>query len=49
MKIVCDIDGTIANLSHRLHFIQPEEGGKKDWDSFFAGVSDDEPKCDRNG
>ena len=43
MKIVCDIDGTIADLSHRLHFIQPEEGGKKDWDSFFAGVSDDEP------
>ena len=43
MKIVCDIDGTIANLAHRLHFIQPEEGGKKDWDSFFAGVSDDAP------
>ena len=46
--IVCDIDGTIANLRHRLHYIQNEDGSKKrykdtDWDSFHAACVDDEP------
>lgn len=31
--IICDIDGTLANIAHRLHFIA---GEKKDWDSFQA-------------
>lgn len=30
--IVFDIDGTLADNKHRLHFIQQEP---KDWDSFF--------------
>lgn len=37
---ICDIDGTIADLSHRLHFIQ---GEKKDWRSFFAACPNDQP------
>ena len=46
--IVCDIDGTIANLRHRLHYIQNEDGSKKrykdtDWNSFHAACVDDEP------
>ena len=37
--IICDIDGTIANIEHRLHFIQ----GKKNWKEFFLSMSDDIP------
>ncbi len=37
---VFDIDGTLADITHRLHFIQDE---KKDWDSFFAACIDDAP------
>jgi phosphoglycolate phosphatase-like HAD superfamily hydrolase len=37
---VFDLDGTLADLSHRLHFI---EGDTKDWRAFFAAVADDKP------
>jgi len=36
--IFVDIDGTLSNLDHRLHYIQQEE---KDWDSFFDSVIGD--------
>lgn len=36
---IVDIDGTIADLTHRLPHIQKEP---KDWDAFFAA-------CDRDG
>lgn len=32
-----DIDGTLADISHRLHHVQ----SKKDWEAFFAGIKDD--------
>jgi len=32
--VVFDIDGTLANIEHRLHFILTE--GKKDWSRFFS-------------
>lgn len=38
--VVFDIDGTLADISHRLHFIQQEP---KDWDSFFGAMMDDKP------
>lgn len=38
--IICDIDGTVANLHHRLHYIKNKP---KNWDAFFASVGDDEP------
>lgn len=36
--ILCDIDGTLADLTHRLHHIKD---GNRDWDAFFAEVGDD--------
>lgn len=35
-----DIDGTLANHSHRMHHIQKEP---KDWDAFFDACVDDKP------
>jgi hypothetical protein len=35
---VIDIDGVLADVRHRLHFL---ESKPKDWDSFFAGIPDD--------
>ena len=40
MIYIFDIDGTLADLSHRLHFIQKEP---KDWDGFFEACDDDKP------
>ena len=40
MSYVFDLDGTLADATHRLHFIQQEP---KDWDSFFGAVGDDAP------
>lgn len=37
--VVFDIDGTLADLSHRLHWIQSEE---KNWDKFYEDVDKDE-------
>lgn len=36
--IVCDIDGTIADIQHRLHWVKGEE---KNWDRFFAEMHKD--------
>lgn len=38
--VIVDIDGTVADLSHRIHFI---EGEKKDWDAFYSHVGGDSP------
>lgn len=35
-----DIDGTLADCSHRLHHIQSKP---KDWRAFFAACADDKP------
>jgi hypothetical protein len=37
---IFDLDGTLADCSHRLHFIQSED---KDWDAFFAACWNDAP------
>lgn len=37
--IICDLDGTLANIDHRRHHV---EGAKKDWKAFFAGIVGDE-------
>ena len=37
---VFDLDGTLADITHRLHHIQ---GDKKDWRAFFADCVDDKP------
>lgn len=38
--ILCDIDGTLADGSHREHFVKQE---KKDWNGYYALLSDDKP------
>ena len=38
--IVFDIDGTLANASHRIHYIKKQP---KDWDAFFAEQANDKP------
>lgn len=42
MKIlVLDLDGTIANCDHRLHYIKPPKGEKKNWKKFFDEIPGD--------
>lgn len=49
--IIVDIDGTVADLTHRLHYITPRIGGeseadrqlKKDWGKFHSSCVDDAP------
>lgn len=37
--IIFDIDGTLANVEHRLHHLE----GEKDWPRFFTDMQDDKP------
>lgn len=41
-----DLDGTLCNIEHRLHFVRGE--GKKDWKSFLGNISGDSvnPWCE---
>jgi hypothetical protein len=43
--VLCDIDGTIADISHRLHFVRGHEH-PKDWDRFFAHMFSDTVRHD---
>ena len=38
--IIFDIDGTLANIAHRLHFVRD---GNRDWTSFFKHCDKDTP------
>lgn len=40
MRVIFDLDGTLALNEHRAHFVQ---GEKKDWRAFFAACGQDEP------
>ena len=42
MILVFDLDGTLTDANHRLHHITAP-GKKKDWNSFFEGIPEDEP------
>jgi len=47
--ILCDLDGTLADINHRLHFIKNPDGTKKkggDWDSFHTECVNDTPNRD---
>jgi predicted kinase len=43
--VLCDIDGTISDATHRMHFIQKGEKDpvdwKKDWKGFFTQMEND--------
>jgi hypothetical protein len=41
--VIVDIDGTVANLDHRLHYVRD---GKKDWRTFLSKCDQDAPKHD---
>ena len=36
--IICDLDGTLCNIDHRLKWMKTE---KKHWPQFFLGIKDD--------
>lgn len=40
MLAIIDIDGTIADCSHRLHYLDEKP---PNWDAFFAAMIDDTP------
>lgn len=37
--VLCDLDGTLCNIDHRLHFVKGE--GKKDWKNFLKNIPGD--------
>ena len=41
--VIVDIDGAIADCTHRLHHIQ---GDKKDWNAFYSECEKDKPYKD---
>lgn len=38
--IIVDIDRTLSDCQHRLHFTN---GERKDWDTFYSALEDDKP------
>jgi phosphoglycolate phosphatase-like HAD superfamily hydrolase len=40
---IFDLDGTLADATHRLHFIAPDRKGGADWSKFFKACVDDKP------
>jgi beta-phosphoglucomutase-like phosphatase (HAD superfamily) len=49
--VLCDLDGTLADVNHRLHFIKNDDGtlkpyAERDWDSFNKACVDDKPNED---
>lgn len=36
--LICDLDGTLCDITHRRHFM---EQPKKDWESFFKNIDKD--------
>lgn len=43
MVVICDLDGTLCNIEHRLHYVHPPEGQKKNWKAFFDEMDSDTP------
>jgi len=40
--IICDLDGTLCNIEHRLHYVKKGvEGRKPNWPAFFKGIPRD--------
>jgi hypothetical protein len=49
--ILCDVDGTLADVNHRLHYIKNDDGtlkpyAERDWDSFNEACAEDRPNTD---
>ncbi len=41
--ILVDFDGTLCDITHRLHFIN-DKRKKRDWNAFFDACDEDKPK-----
>lgn len=41
--VLCDLDGTLADITHRLHYVN---GEKKDWKGFFEHMMLDTPRIE---
>jgi beta-phosphoglucomutase-like phosphatase (HAD superfamily) len=41
--VVWDLDGTLADDRARAHFVEVEEGKKRDWRSYFDAIEEDPP------
>lgn len=55
---IFDLDGTLANIDHRLGLLKVKVEEKMNWDAFFAGIPNDTPNewvvsllnlCDERG
>ena len=49
--VICDLDGTLADVNHRLHYIKNDDGtlkpyAERDWDSFNEACAEDRPNTD---
>jgi len=43
MRVIFDLDGTLANIEHRVHLITNEDSKDNDWDKFYRLCTDDKP------
>lgn len=41
--VIWDLDGTLADDRARAHYVEVEEGKKRDWKSYFDAIEDDPP------
>lgn len=41
--VVWDLDGTLSDDRARAHFVEVEEGRKRDWRSYFDAIDEDPP------
>ena len=41
--VIVDLDGTLALNKHRSHYIDNNQGGKKDWNTYFMSCDQDAP------
>lgn len=41
--VIWDLDGTLSDDRARAHFVEVEEGRKRDWKSYFDAIEEDVP------
>lgn len=41
--VVWDLDGTLSDDRARSHYVEVEQGQKRDWDSYFDAIDEDPP------
>jgi predicted secreted acid phosphatase len=41
--VIWDLDGTLADDRARAHFVEVEQGTKRDWQSYFDAIEEDSP------